>query len=326
VSNQWNASLQRQFGNSLTAQVSYVGQNNDHLVVPIWASQLQKITPGPSPTGLNVPGYLSGNPTLLGEIGNAKLTDSNGIQNYNALQVQLAKRLGNGLEFQANYTLSKCMSDAVGYYGGYGQAAGNWYYWQNTYNSRQNYGPCYYDSTHAFNGFVTYDLPFGRGRRFGANMNKFVNAVAGDWQINAILSFHGGFPLTIDASQDNSLTNNPNQLANCIAPAHVLGRQKISTGGYQWFDPSSYADETPGYFGSCGVGTVRGPGLKTADLSLTKLFTIREHRNLEFRAEAINFTNTVILQAPNGTIGSTLGQINSSQGERNIQLALKYNF
>ncbi len=324
VSNQWNVSLQRQFGNSLTAQLSYVGQNNDHLVVPIWASALQKVTAGPN--GVNVPGYLSGNTTLLDEIGNAKLTDTNGIQNYNALQAQLAKRLGNGLEFQANYTYSKCMSDAVGYYGGYGQAAGNWYYWQNTYNSRQNYGPCYYDATHAFNGFVTYDIPYGRGRKFGANSNKFVNAVAGDWQINAILSFHGGFPLTVDAGVDNSLTNNPNQLANCNAPGHVSGRADISTGGYQWFDPTAYSLPQTGYFGSCGVGTVRGPGLKTTDLSLTKLFTFSEHQNLEFRAEAINFTNTVILQAPNGTIGSTLGQINSSQGERNIQLALKYNF
>ncbi len=324
VSNQWNVSLQHQFGNSLTAQLSYVGQNNDHLVVPVWASQLQKITPGPN--GVNVPGYLSGNTTLLDQIGNAKLTDTNGIQNYNALQFSLAKRLSSGLEFQANYTYSKCMSDAVGYYGGYGQAAGNWYYWQDTYNSTRNYGPCYYDATHAANGFITYDLPFGRGRRFGGNMNKFANAIAGDWQINAILTLHGGFPLTIDASQDNSLTHNPNQLANCIAPSRVFGSRNIPTGGYQWFDPTAYADESPGNFGTCGVGTVRGPGLKTADLSLTKRFNVTEHQNLEFRAEAINFTNTVILQAPNGTIGSTLGQINTSQGERNIQLALKYNF
>ncbi len=80
----------------------------------------------------------------------------------------LQKRLSSGLEFQANYTWSKCMSDAVGYYGGYGQAVGNWYYWQDTYDSKRNYGPCYYDVTKALNGFVTYDIPFGRGRKFGA--------------------------------------------------------------------------------------------------------------------------------------------------------------
>jgi hypothetical protein len=321
VSNQWNVSIQRQLGNSMTFQASYVGQNNDHLVVPVWASQLQLL-----PNGTTEPGYLSGNTTLLGEIGNAKLTDTNGIQNYNALQVSFQKRLSHGVEFQANYTWSKCLSDAVGYYGGGGQANGNWYYWQDTYNSRLNYGPCYYDTPHSFNGFVTYDIPFGRGRTFGNNANKIVNAVAGGWQVNAIVTWRGGFPYTIDSSKDVSGTNNPNQLANCVAPGQVFGQQNLSTGGYQWFNPAAYTNESPGSFGTCGVGTIRGPGIHNVDLSLIKLFNFTEHQNLEFRAEAINLANSVILNAPNTTVGSTLGQITSSQGERNIQFALKYNF
>lgn len=326
VSNQWNLSVQHQFGNALTAQVSYVGQNNDHLVVPVWASQLQKLT-----DGTNVPGYLSGNPDLLSALGNAKLTATNGIQSYNSLQVSVQKRLSSGLEFQANYTWSKCLSDAVGYYGGYGQAVGNWYYWQDTYDSRRNYGPCYYDVTHGLNGFITYDIPFGRGRKFGNNMNKVVTSIAGGWSVNAIVNWRGGFPYTIGSSVDNSGTHNPNQLADCIGTQHVFGTQNINpssgtANGYQWFDPTAYANESVGHFGTCGVGTIRGPGLHTADLSLTKQFAITEHQNVEFRAEAINFTNTPILNAPNVGIGSTLGQITSSQGERNLQFALKYNF
>jgi hypothetical protein len=96
--------------------------------------------------------------------------------------------------------------------------------------------------------------------------------------------------------------------------------------GYQWFDPTAYANEAPNQFGSCGVGTIRGPGLHSADLSLTKIFRFTERQGLEFRAEAINFTNTPILNAPSVGIGSTLGQITSSQGERNIQFGLKYSF
>jgi len=326
VSHQWNFTIQHQFSNSLTAQVSYVGQNADHLMVPIWASQLMKL-----PDGSNVPAYFDSNPTLLGEIGNAKLTDTNGVQNYNALQIAVQKRLSRGLEFQANYTWSKCMANAVGYYGGYGQAVGNWYYWQDTYDANRNYGPCYYDVTHALNGFVTYDIPIGRGRTYGSNMNKVVNAIVGDWSANAIFNWRGGFPFTIDSSQDNSQTHNPNQLASCIGTPQVFGTQVVNSAtgtanGYQWFDPAAYANEGINQFGTCGVGTIRGPGLHTVDLSLTKLFSITEHQNLEFRAEAINVSNTVILNAPSTTIGSTLGQITSSQGERNIQFALKYNF
>jgi hypothetical protein len=307
-------------------QVAYVGQNNDHLTVPIWASQLYKL-----PNGTNVPAYLGGNPTLLSQIGNAKLTNTNGVQNYNALQVSVQKRLGSGLEFQANYTWSKCLSNAVGYYGGYGQAVGNWYYWQDTYDAQRNYGPCYYDVTHSLNGFVTYDLPFGHSRAYGKNVNKVVNGILGDWSVNAIVNWHGGFPFTIDSSSDLSGTHNPNQLASCIGTQHVFGTQNVNPAsgtrnGYQWFDPTAYANEFPNQFGTCGVGTIRGPGLHTVDLSLTKLFPFTEHQNLEFRAEAINVSNSVILNGPSTTIGSSLGQITSSQGERNIQFALKYNF
>jgi hypothetical protein len=162
-------------------------------------------------------------------------------------------------------------------------------------------------------------------------MNKVVNAVAGNWSVNAIFNWRGGFPYTIDSSQDNSLTNNPNQLASCIGTQQVYGTRTVNpasgtANGYQWFNPAAYANEGINQFGSCGVGTIRGPGLHTVDFSLTKQFAITEHQNLEFRAEAINIANSVILNAPNTTIGSTLGQITSSQGERNIQFGLKYNF
>jgi hypothetical protein len=324
VSNQWNFSVQRQLGNSTTLQLAYVGQSNDHLVVPIWMSQLYLPGPGATP----VPGYLGGNPSLLNQIGNAKLTDSVGYQNYNALQISLQKRLSNGLEFQANYTWSKCLTDSIGYYGGYGQAQGDWYYWENVYNARQNYGPCYYDVPQAFNGFVTYDIPFGHGRMFGKDTNKFVNAVLGDWAVNAILSFRGGFPLTInDSGIDNTGTHNSNQLASCLAPGTVYGTRDAASGGYQWFDPSVYAVEAPGTFGTCGVGTIRGPGISSVDMSVSKLFPVTERQNLELRVEAINVSNTPILNGPSdGVKSGTLGQITSAQGQRNIQFALKYNF
>ncbi len=320
VSNQWNISIQHQFGNSTTLQVAYVGQNNDHLMVPINASQGFLASNGtvyPSP-------YLAGNPTLLAENPTDKLTATNGIQNYNALQVSLQKRLSNGLEFQTNYTWSKCLTDSIGYYGGYGQGGGNYYYWQNTYDAHSYYGTCYYDVPHTFNGYVTYDIPFGRGRMVGKNMNKVVNAVVGDWQVNTLFTFHSGFPFTIGAN-DVSGTTSFGPLASCSGSPQVYGRQNAPQGGYQWWNQSTFFQPTSG-FGNCGVGIIRGPGLHTADLSVSKLFSITEHQNLEFRAEAINFTNTPILNAPSSSLGPDLGLVNGSQGARNIQFALKYNF
>jgi hypothetical protein len=320
-------------GKSSTFQLGYVGQRNTHLMVPIWVSQGIL-----NPDGSVSPStFLSGNPTLQNEIGNARLTATVANQDYQAMQASFQKRLSNGLEFLANYTYSKCLTNSIGYYGDGGQASTNDYYWPNAYNGKSQWGPCYYDVTHAFNGYVTYDLPFGRGRAFGGNMNKAVNAVVGGWQVNAILSFRGGFPYTINNADDTSQTHAPEPRANCIAPPHVFGTMNAPTGGYQWFDPNSYASPALGTFGNCGTGTVRGPGLHTADLSLSKSFAITERQNIEFRAEAINFTNTPILNAanpnlPSGAISTgnfgngNFGQITSSQGARNIQFALKYRF
>jgi hypothetical protein len=183
--------------------------------------------------------------------------------------------------------------------------------------------------THVVSGYVTYDLPFGRNRQFGKNMNKLVDGVVGGWQVNALTSLHGGFPITINAASDASGTLSRGARANCLAPATVFGERNATAalgGGYQWFDPSVYAQPSAGTFGNCGVGTVRGPGLHTADFSIAKHFSVREHQQLEVRGEFINLTNTPILQAPARTINSNPGLINTSQGARQVQIAAKYNF
>ena len=320
VSNQWNISIQHQFGNSMTLQAAYVGQNNDHLMVPVNASQRYLTSNGTVLPSL----YLAGNPTLAADNPTDKLTITNGIQNYNALQISFQKRLSNGLEYQVNYSWSHCLTDSIGYYGGAGEGGGNYYYWQNTYDAHSYYGNCYYDVPQAFNGFVTDDIPFGRGRTFGKNLNRAVNALIGDWQISSIVTFHSGFPFTISAN-DVSGTTSFGPLASCSATPIVTGKQNSPSGGYQYWSQSTFYQPTSG-FGNCGVGIIRGPGLHTADLAVSKLFSITEHQNFEFKAQAINFTNTPILNAPSTGLGPKLGLVNGSQGAREIQFGLKYNF
>jgi hypothetical protein len=96
--------------------------------------------------------------------------------------------------------------------------------------------------------------------------------------------------------------------------------------GIQWVDPGSFAVPGVGTFGDCHNGSVRGPTLEQVDLSLHKNFAITETKGLEFRSEFINLFNHPILNAPNMLLGSTFGQITGSQGERNIQFALKFLF
>jgi hypothetical protein len=104
-----------------------------------------------------------------------------------------------------------------------------------------------------------------------------------------------------------------------------LGENRLSIPpSFQWFDPSSYGPAVPGTFGTCGVGTVRGPGLATGDLSIHKDFLLSESKRLEFRSEFFNVTNTPMLNSPYIFLNFNLALVNTSQGERNIQFALKF--
>ncbi len=151
----------------------------------------------------------------------------------------------------------------------------------------------------------------------------------GNWTANPIYTWHGGFPLTILASNDYSRTNSQGARADCNGQPRY--EKKLTSAGIQWFDPSVYSNAQNGRFGTCGVSTVRGPGLNSVDVSLQKDFPIREAMRLEFRSEFINALKHPIFNAPStycsGSAGNAcaagLGLINSSQGERNIQFALK---
>jgi hypothetical protein len=90
------------------------------------------------------------------------------------------------------------------------------------------------------------------------------------------------------------------------------------------------AAPAPGHFGTCGVSTERGPGLKQVDLSLSKIFNITERQKVEFRAEAINAFNSPVFVVQGYVVdifgGSNEGVVNTSQGARNLQFGFKYSF
>jgi hypothetical protein len=272
-------------------------------------------TTAPSP-------YLSGNPQLS-RIAQISGTESNGNQAYNALQTTLRKRFSAGLEFQAAYTYSKGMSDAIGYYGEGGQAASQSAYWQYLYDRRAEWGPTYFDVTHSFSLSHFYALPFGKGKAYGDNMPTILEYIVGNWQVGGILTLHTGFPLTI-RGPDNSGTNSRGARADRIGAGGTLGNVGP---GAKWFDTSAYAITRAGTLGSAGNGTERGPGLNQYDFSLQKQFPITERFRLEFRAEFLNLTNTPQFNAPSSTVNSaTFGEVRGSQNERQAQLAMKLYF
>jgi hypothetical protein len=251
-------------------------------------------------------------------------TESNGNQIYHAMQATLRKRFSKGLEFQANYTWSKGMSDAIGYYGEGGQAGSQSAYWQYLYDRKAEWGPTYFDAAHMFNFSHVYELPIGKGKSFGTNLHPVLMGVLGNWQVGGILTFRSGFPMTIRAS-DNSNTNSRGARASVAGTGgKTLGNVGLGT---RWFDTTAYTTPARGTLGTAGNGTERGPGLKQYDVSIQKQFPIKEQIKAEFRVEFFNLTNTPQFASPNRTVtSSSFGEISSAQGERIGSLALKIYF
>jgi len=330
-SNQWSLFVQHELSPSATFQVGYVGQSTKHLTDAQLLTQLVWDSPGVvSPSQ-----YFADNPQYIDQVAYIFGTFAEAHQGYHALQAQMQGRLNHGLSYLLSYSWSRCMTNSQGFWGEGGQSSAPSAWWQNSYNPEGETGACYYNVKGDFTGYLIYDLPFGRGKQFGANMSKAADAAVGGWKLSVIPTFRGGFPLTLSSNDDHSGTNSFQNRPNCIAPPHVLHKQAIGNGfyGYRWFDPASYQEPSAGYFGNCSVSSVYGPGEQNIDASAAKIFSINEHQNIEFRAEFINALNHTILDAPNnGGIdianpdGGTIGQINSSEGARNIQFALKYNF
>jgi hypothetical protein len=317
---QWNFTIEAQLPSANVLSAGYVGQHGTHLMVamPYLQKQLVNGQILPSP-------YLGGNPTLQADISQISGTCSCANQRYDSLQASLHKRFNMGLEYQLSYTFSKGMSDSIGYYGEGGQAGGQSAYMQNLYDRRSEWGPTYFDNKHAFTGSFVYQLPFGQRKKFGSHWNRAVDGVLGGWQTSGILSAHTGFPLTIKMSGDPSGTGARSFRANVIGTPndpHQIGP------GLLYLDPTAYAAPTARTFGNAGVGIVRGPGMKRLDFSLHKQFNITEKRYFELRAETFNLFNTPIFASPaSQTItATTFGQIRSSQGERNVELAAKFYF
>ncbi|MDX2043680.1 MAG: TonB-dependent receptor [Acidobacteriota bacterium] len=318
---QWNLALEYQLTPTTSLSASYVGHKADHLVAPTdWNQPLPGVGAPSTWASLNSRRpFFSAYPFVTQISG----TDSWARSNYHGLQVFGRQRLTKGFEFLASYTLSKTMTDNLGYYGS-GGVASQGAYPSNNYDRRRDYGRAFFDARHNFVWSGTYDLPVGKGRSFGSDWNPVVNGVLGGWGISSIVSMHTGFPITVQAV-DVSLQGprgggRPN-LVGDWKPAN----QTIDA----WLNPAAFVLPAQGTFGNSGVGIAEAPGYVNWDFGVGKKFYVSEGNYIDFRAEFFNFTNTPSFSPParNFSDLNTFGRITGTVSPpRNIEFALKYIF
>ncbi|HLJ17665.1 MAG TPA: carboxypeptidase regulatory-like domain-containing protein [Bryobacteraceae bacterium] len=309
---EWNLAIQRQFPGQQQLTVAYVGTKGTHLTAVagggVSAVNFNQAIPGTGAVNLR---------RRWPNDGTVSIYQSDFDSIYHSLQVMLVKRWANALSYQIAYTYSHLIDNLD---------PSN----LPIFNLSGARGNGDYDIRHQLRGTFSYELPFGRGKTLLANSSRLVNALAGGWQINGVLSLYTGFPFSVIAAA-NTLNigegSYPNRLANGNLPA---GQRTLQ----HWFDVSAFTN--PGFqqWGNAGRNILWGPHTTQLDASLFKTFTIRERQHLEFRVETFNLTNTPQLNPPINTLGSpNSGSITSAgsdatlqRTERQVQLAIKYLF
>jgi hypothetical protein len=309
-----------------TLQAGYVGILGHHLTNPYWGNQLP------------APGALAPYSNLVGQNGVIKISATNSASNYNGLQAVFRQHLAAGLELTANYTYSKSLTDSFGYYG-VSNISGQ-YYQQNAYDMAAEWGPSGFDIRHALSVSGEYDLPFGLGKRFGANWNRAVDSVIGGWRLSGTDVSYSGFPLTASSpSNYSNLVNSASARPEQFRPLHVTGRTQD-----HWFGTSPgvldvcsagvddgtcvFGQQPLNGFGNVRPMSLRGPGYEQVDMSVFKTFPVFREEHLDFRADFFNAFNIASYNAPDNTVtDANFGAIsNTNSTERHIQLSLKYAF
>ena len=219
-----------------------------------------------------------------------------GDNNYHSLQSSLTRRFSNGFQMTAAYTWSK----VIGYCCNEDNNGGPLVPALAYYNL--NRVPMNYDRTHNFQLTAAYQLPFGKGRRW-AN-SGLAAALAGGWQLNTLTSFMSGTPLRV-TSDGGSLrlpgsTQRADQVKEHVAVLGGIGR------GHPYFDPFAFERVTEPRFGTAGFNSLRGPKFFNTDLGLFREFDFGERWNLQFRAEAFNWTNTPKFNNPSAGINNRI--------------------
>ncbi len=270
--------------------------------------------------------------------GGMYVIDSNDYSHYNGMEVRLEHNFANGLYFQFAYTLSKSMdtrsfdptSTVVS--GGTLQSAGDTPF--DLHNRDGNYALSDFNRTHAIQGLYTYNLPFGKNKKFLTNVPGVLNQVVGGWEVSGFLTIFSPRPFTIWSGYYtfSSVVTSPANCNNCNSSMGTAFEDPST--GYIWFFNQNQLKQFQNQPGAGQLGNTGRNGFQQlwqydTDMALLKHFQITERQRLEFRAEATNLSNSVNFGYPTTSVAaSTFGRIKDdvTNASRKIQMGLKYYF
>jgi Carboxypeptidase regulatory-like domain/TonB dependent receptor len=338
--NQWNLSLQKQFGQNWLVAGNYIGNNAIHMLLryegnpAVYLPGTSCVIAGRSFSPCSSVGntnqrrvlYLQ-NPEIGQYFSNIIVGDDGATRSYNAFVLQIQRRRAKGMTIQGNYTWSHCIDDG---YVDVIQNNGGWI------PSRRgaNRGNCELDRRHNLNMSVVYETP-----QFA---NTALRVLGSGWQISGIVRALTGAYSSISAGTDRALSGSSvsGNTGTDQRPNQILASPYLPNKGVNgWLNPATFSQPELGTYGNLNSRNIVGPGSIRIDMGLTRTFAIREKQSLQLRAEVFNLPNHAnycspafqgiapALLCPDVILNSpTFGKILSASDPRIMQLALKFVF
>ena len=358
---QYNLNIEHQLPGNVVLTAGYAGSHSTHILVSQVDENIASPLACPGNGTSTVAGYTlgCGIPAFpYTEFQFVNSNDSVGTARYDSFQVKAeTKSARHGLYALVGYTYARNFDSGMP--DGLGTTVGA-LYWPLPGNERLDWSLSQLNLNDTFTASILYDLPFGKGKRYGSNWSGATNTLLGHWQVNLIARAQSGFPLFVVDSDnadifpgaagdsgtffnyDGFSLNRPDEVGDpntagpvaanpgCTAPARVHTLQN-------WFNPCAFVRAPAGELGTAARAPLYGPRFVNTDFSVFKDFPLsfREGMNLQFRAEFFNLLNHP--QYFLGGLGDTgqqdinspssFGVINQTlNNSRDIQFALRLNF
>ena len=318
---QWSFGIQRAVGGNSTLEVNYIGNKGTNLLMR--RNVAQALPP-------SNPALCAANPT----VGDCPVlarrpypnfavyidSDWSGNSSYNAFNARFEHR-GSSFLFTTAYTWAKSI-DTKSAAAGIGNDVAGWQGFLDNHDVRRDRGRSEFDVDHRLVSSFVYEIPVGRGRKYASNIARVADVFIGGWQVNGIVTFQSGFPMTITAADVGGLndTQNTNR-------ADIVG--DINPSGFnptiaKWFNTDAFRQPAAGFLGNSGRGILRAPGINNWDTGLFKNFKITEFLNTQFRFESFNTWNHTQWGVPvRNASDARFGQVLSTRPARINQLGLK---
>ncbi len=323
----WSLRIEQEIAPRTALTLGYVGSHSYHQILSEDMNE-----PVPQYLASGAAFYPVGAVNVNPNLANSTSWVSQGVGSYNALEVDLRRTFGNGVQFRGNYTWSKNLDDGSAWNTSVsGNTPG---FVEFPLNPRLDWGPAATDVRHVASLNGSWELPIGRRRRFLNHASEPVDILAGGWTASAIVNLQTGFPFT------PQLGYNPTGNGDTRNPVRPNWNPNFNGNLYprsasQYFNPLAFLPPDAGTYGNVARDALTGPGLFGLDFSAAKTARITERLGVQFRAEFFNILNHTNFLTPNEVvftsatsgISPTAGLVTAtSTTSRQVQFGAKFQF